>query len=1022
MAEVNINGVIVTFPFKPYKVQEDYMSKVIECLQNGKHGVLESPTGTGKTLCLLCSSLSWLLVRKAQIQAQSLIGSAEKTETNYFAQKLAGDLEMAGGSSNVPEPNQALNFGWGMPKIIYASRTHSQLSQAMQELKRTSYKHVKVAVLGSRDQLCIHPEVMKEHNTSNKIHMCQVKVRARTCHFYNNIESRKDDPIFTQEILDIEDLVKAGQKAKCCPYFLSREIKQKADITFMPYNYLLDPKSRRSQGIELQNSVILLDEAHNVEKTCEEAASLQISSTDVALCIDEVTSVMKDMSNEMSENDFSMDSPSVVPKDFSAEDLCILKAMFLELEKAIDDIKLDKGNDGKTFPGGYIFDLLEKADLTHGKEQLVIEKLDKIIQYLSTTSTSPFARKGNALQKFNDLLRVAFVGGASTQKHRERIKQCYKVYVQMEEQKKGSKKDGWEKKIITKSEGKLISYWCFSPGFGMQQLIEQGVRSVILTSGTLSPLKPFISELGIPIDVQLENPHIVTGKQVCVGVLANGPDGHQLNSSYNTRSDPRYIASLGQTVYNFSILIPNGLLVFFPSYPIMKKCQEDWQMSGLWTKIMDRKQIYVEPQSKETFITTMNDYYEKIRDPSAKGAIFMAVCRGKVSEGLDFADMNGRAVLITGLPYPPMKDPRVILKQRYLEENKSKDSQNLNGQQWYQLEASRAVNQAIGRIIRHKDDYGAIILCDCRFDTAQFKSQVSAWLRPHIKKFTGFGMVVKELKEFFRYTDLSLPQPKMKNMARGSSEMSLPAVAAQFNFVSKSQSKPQMSIQPIQKVEVFDSNSYIEKSKSVSTETRAEVKDPFLETKAVPVINLKNCKLENNKSTCELLKPIPEAPSRKRKFRVDVKDFEPIDFEPTNPEPSTSGCSSLNLSKSFEEKSPKRSSAEFKTNGADGNLQMPDQALQKREMGEVYLKLVKKKLSREKYKLFGQMIRDYTNEKNFEKLLDTLIELYCTEESLLPLFVGFRSFVKKEHVEMFDAQVKLLGISYSEMLNRESFK
>lgn len=77
-----------------------------------------------------------------------------------------------------------------MPKIIYASRTHSQLSQAMQELKRTSYKHVKVAVLGSRDQLCIHPEVSKEQNSFNKIQMCQAKVKARTCFYYNNVEAR----------------------------------------------------------------------------------------------------------------------------------------------------------------------------------------------------------------------------------------------------------------------------------------------------------------------------------------------------------------------------------------------------------------------------------------------------------------------------------------------------------------------------------------------------------------------------------------------------------------------------------------------------------------------------------------------------------------------------------------------------------------------------------------------------------------------------------------------------------------
>lgn len=44
----------------------------------------------------------------------------------------------------------------------------------------------------------------------------------------------------------------------------------------MPYNYLLDPKTRKSQGIDLQNTVVLLDEAHNVEKVCEEAASLQV--------------------------------------------------------------------------------------------------------------------------------------------------------------------------------------------------------------------------------------------------------------------------------------------------------------------------------------------------------------------------------------------------------------------------------------------------------------------------------------------------------------------------------------------------------------------------------------------------------------------------------------------------------------------------------------------------------------------------------------------------------------------------
>ena len=92
----------------------------------------------------------------------------------------------------------------------------------------------------------------------------------------------------------------------------------------------------------------------------------------------------------------------------------------------------------------------------------------------------------------------------------------------------------------------------------------------------------------------------------------------------------------------------------------------------------------------------MSGYYGAVANPDRRGAIFMAVCRGKVSEGVDFWDGNGRAVIITGLPFPPSRDPRVIEKQKYLEDNR-KDPllQGLTGQQWYRLEAPRAVNQVI---------------------------------------------------------------------------------------------------------------------------------------------------------------------------------------------------------------------------------------------------------------------------------------------------------------------------------------
>lgn len=68
MPELTISNVSVSFPFEPYILQRAYMEKVIECLENGYNGVLESPTGTGKTLCLLCSALGWITKKKAEVR------------------------------------------------------------------------------------------------------------------------------------------------------------------------------------------------------------------------------------------------------------------------------------------------------------------------------------------------------------------------------------------------------------------------------------------------------------------------------------------------------------------------------------------------------------------------------------------------------------------------------------------------------------------------------------------------------------------------------------------------------------------------------------------------------------------------------------------------------------------------------------------------------------------------------------------------------------------------------------------
>jgi len=70
----------------------------------------------------------------------------------------------------------------------------------------------------------------------------------------------------------------------------------------------------------------------------------------------------------------------------------------------------------------------------------------------------------------------------------------------------------------------------------------------------------------------------------------------------------------------------------------------------------------------------------------------MGVCRGRISEGLDFSDNAARCVILVGIPYPQMADPIVILKKEYLNKKSYSGKSELTGSQWYSQQATRAVN------------------------------------------------------------------------------------------------------------------------------------------------------------------------------------------------------------------------------------------------------------------------------------------------------------------------------------------
>ncbi|GER44162.1 regulator of telomere elongation helicase [Striga asiatica] len=738
MPTYKIRGIDVDFPYEAYDCQLVYMEKVIQSLQNRCNALLESPTGTGKTLCLLCATLAW---RKSL--GDFTRGLSERNSVRG-SQHLDADLQQS----------QSSKF----PTIIYASRTHSQIRQVVQELKRSHYRP-KMVVLGSREQLCIHDHVslLRGKAQTNACRaLCKRRTKRYCSHFSQVAEFVKKNPRIGDDPIDIEDLVNIGKSCGACPYYLSREIHKDVDILFAPYNYLIDRGNRKSLKIDWDRSILIFDEAHNLESICADAASFDLPSGLLTACISEAKKCV-DLS--VTRRETSSD------KSCNPDNFAILRALLLKLEKRIAEVPLESKELGFTKPGPYIYELLSELNITQTTANMltdIIEKACVLLEEDVNVSESGGSHKTSGticrLENMGDILRLIFRDDSNAHA------QYYRVHVQEVE---ASAADDFRGKT-----SRTLSWWCFNPGIAMEEFSKLGIGSIILTSGTLSPMDSFAEELKLDFPIRSENPHVISDNQIYAGIAPVGPSGYAFNSSYRSRGSIEYKLELGNAIVNFARIVPDGLLVFFPSYYLLDQCISCWKSTGqkdlstsstIWERICKHKLPVVEPRQSSLFPLAIEDYMTKLKDTCSSGAIFFAVCRGKVSEGLDFADHAGRAVIVTGLPFATMTDAKVRLKREFLDQQVQSlrtGVKGLTGEEWYTQQASRAVNQAVGRVIRHQHDYGAIIFCDERFTNSSRQSQISMWIKPHVKCYSKFGDVVYTLTRFFREAGTRCP-PKL---------------------------------------------------------------------------------------------------------------------------------------------------------------------------------------------------------------------------------------------------------------------
>ena len=193
------------------------------------------------------------------------------------------------------------------PRIYYGTRTHKQITQVIRELNKTDYKNkLNMCILSSRERTCINEEVrdlptrndrcreLIKNKQNAKETSSKRKEAGDTCPYYT--DSNTTNTTFTlindeyqDKAWDIEDANQFGRNYHACPYYGVRSLQESADITFCPYNYLLDSTIRQTLNINLKDAIIVFDEAHNIEDICRDSASFVITVRD----IDEMIDAMK---------------------------------------------------------------------------------------------------------------------------------------------------------------------------------------------------------------------------------------------------------------------------------------------------------------------------------------------------------------------------------------------------------------------------------------------------------------------------------------------------------------------------------------------------------------------------------------------------------------------------------------------------------------------------------------------------------------------------------------------------------
>lgn len=474
--------------------------------------------------------------------------------------------------------------------------------------------------------------------------------------------------------------VKYGISRKVCSWATARIAASHADILVCDYNHVFVEGVREASlpamGIELENSILIVDEAHNLPDRIRSGLERRVTDDVFKRALDNIAEYKGNLEKANSNLDLPESGQLRDVRHLEMQVRSLQIPMMNWLKERKKENEMTKGDDMRV-PTQDFLDVFSKATegVLEEDEGDDISRILLMIRRLFSVTIDEEEDSDDEEQ--NDCTRIA-----------EMLEICIRF------------RNSSALSLVFDEllDNPRITCHLLDPSVVGKSVFES-CRGSILMSGTLFPPMMYSEILGIPAnrtvckvyssDFPVENRPVLIASDV--------------TSKFTERE--RSIPLIGQHVRAVIENTNGNVAIFAPSYTMLERIHSDFVNLG-WSS---GKVILKEEQrmSKGRVESMVSKLYEQ---KQMGGAVIFGVLNGKLSEGVDYSDNVLDSLVCIGLPLPPpssKQDSLIDYFTKKFDRNRA----------WKYASLQPAVNsvlQALGRPIRKKEDRAIIVLLESR--------------------------------------------------------------------------------------------------------------------------------------------------------------------------------------------------------------------------------------------------------------------------------------------------------------------